>query len=283
MKVFGICLIKNEENIIEYLLDESSKWAHKIFVYDNGSEDRTWEIVQEVAKRNDRIVPYKSEALPFRDGLRAKVFNEYRHLAEDGDWWCFRLDSDEFYIDDPREFLPTVPKPYNLVIKRSYDYQLTHEDVEEFTFTNTSPHDILQLKYYKEMLHHEMRFFRYRKSMRWPESVGKPLNLGLVYEKEKIGVKHFQYRSPDQIQERLMKKKIATAQGYQFFKNHDYQDDWKELLVHRSELVKETPAFEYKGFLKPDKYKQSLKRKLFYKFQHYTGTVGLVDSFQSKK
>ena len=91
MKIFGICLVKNEEDIIEHCLTEAAKWADKIFVYDNGSEDQTWEIVQDIAKANDKIVPYKKEALPFRDHLRAKVFNAYKHLAKDGDWWCFRL------------------------------------------------------------------------------------------------------------------------------------------------------------------------------------------------
>src|SRR5687768_11826297 len=108
MRIFGICLVKNEADIIAFSLQKASEWAHKIFVYDNGSTDGTWEAVQELAKTNDKIIPWKSEAKPFRDGLRGEVFNEFRHLAQKGDWWCCRLDSDEFYLDDPREVLSKV-------------------------------------------------------------------------------------------------------------------------------------------------------------------------------
>jgi hypothetical protein len=49
--------------------------------------------------------------------MRLLVGHDSRHLAcerLDGDWWCI-LDADEFYIDDPREFLEAVPKRFSSV------------------------------------------------------------------------------------------------------------------------------------------------------------------------
>lgn len=148
MKIFGICLIKNEADIIEYSLNEHSSWADYIFVYDNGSTDNTWQIVKDLSKTNSKIIPFKSEAKPFRDGLRAEVFNAYQHLANPGDWWCIRCDSDEFYVDDPRTFLPNVKKYHHVVTSLHFEFRLTIEDVEEFTFNKNVPDLIRQIKYY---------------------------------------------------------------------------------------------------------------------------------------
>lgn len=267
MRIFGICLVKDEEDIIEYCLEEATKWAHKVFVYDNGSEDDTWEIVKDMAKTNPGVIPYKKEALPFRDNLRARVFNEYRHYASNGDWWCFRLDSDEFYIDDPREFLSKVPKRYHLVAKASYDYRLTYEDVEEFDFTNKCPHDAVQLKFYNPLLYSEKRFFKHRNRLVWDNEASFPTHVGIL-SPELIKQKHLQYRSPDQIQARLDKKKIATQSGYQYFKKHDSEEDWREVLISRKELIKEDGTWRSEGLKYPDLYKQTWKRALYEKVMH---------------
>ena len=84
MKIFAISLIKNEEDIIEANLTDAAKWADKIFVLDNGSTDDTWEIVKRLSSENDRIVAWKQIHESFRDEMRSRVFNEFRHLASDG-------------------------------------------------------------------------------------------------------------------------------------------------------------------------------------------------------
>lgn len=267
MNIFGICLVKDEADIIKYCLQEATKWADKVFVYDNGSSDGTWEIVQELTKTNKRVVPYKQEAVPFRDNLRAKVFNHYRHLASDGDWWCFRLDSDEFYIDNPREFLPTIPKRYHVIWKASFDYRLTYEDVEEFTFTDSCPHDALQLKYYNPLLYSEARFFKHRTRLKWPSECSFPKNMGIVAP-QFIRQKHLQYRSPNQIQKRLDKKREATKSGYKYFGKHDNEESWKDVLEHRDNLILDDGSWNYRGFKYPDIHRKTWKRRIFESIMH---------------
>ena len=58
MKIYAISLIKNEADIIEKNLIEASKWCDKIFVYDNGSTDGTWEIVKSLS--SNKIIPFKT-------------------------------------------------------------------------------------------------------------------------------------------------------------------------------------------------------------------------------
>lgn len=50
-------LVKNEADIVGYVLKEAEKWADKIFIIDNGSTDGTWEIIKSM--KNEIITPWK--------------------------------------------------------------------------------------------------------------------------------------------------------------------------------------------------------------------------------
>jgi len=234
--------VKNEADVIEYSLQESSKWADKIFVYDNGSSDGTWEIIKNLANVNQVIIPWKSESKPFRDGLRAEIFNNFRSFAKNGDWWCCRMDSDEFYIDNPRKILSKVPKNYHVVTSMHFEYKLTFEDLNEYQFVGKFPKDMDHLKYYSKKITSETRFFKHRDRLQWPTEMGYPKHKGIIWS-EKIRIKHYQYRSPDQIQKRLAVRRQATLEGYKHFKRDD-KLDWKEKLISRTELIRETPKFQ---------------------------------------
>jgi glycosyltransferase involved in cell wall biosynthesis len=272
MKIFAICMVKNDGDIIEYNLTESSKWADKIFIYDNGSTDNSWEIIQELSKNNDRIIPYKKENIMFRPHLRAEVFNHYRHLANEGDWWCLSLDTDEFYIDNPKEFLPKVPKFYQAVISESYEYKLTWEDIEELEFTNHSPHDAQQLSYYSPKTYAELRFFRHRNRLKWNPDEYPPKRAGIIYPLG-IRLKHLQYRSPDQIQKRLDLRRKVMESGYKQWKHDDFKL-WSEKVEYRKDLIKESPDFfnagpKYPNLHFPKSYFSKIKNRYIPMIFHY--------------
>lgn len=229
MKIFGISLVKNEADIIEYSLNENTKWADKIFVYDNGSTDGTWEIVNKVARYNAKVVPFKSEAKPFKDGLRAEVFNAYRHLAQEGDWWCVRCDPDEFYIDNPRELLPKVSRFNHCVTSIHFEYGLTVNDLNKVEFDQPIELILEKLRYYKFKQTSELRFIRHRNRLLWPVSYSYPKHKGLISD-IKIRIKHYQYRTPNQIKNRLKTRQIAYRQGYNAFKREDVKC-WTEKLL----------------------------------------------------
>ena len=133
-KIYSLLLVKNEADIIRESLLAAAVWSDKVIVMDNGSEDGTWEIVQELAGQNPRIVAFMQYTGGFHIGLRAKAFRAFRHELSCCDWWCVRLDADEFFSEDPREFLARIPQQYTAVKKLSTDYILTKEDVETYHF-----------------------------------------------------------------------------------------------------------------------------------------------------
>jgi hypothetical protein len=191
-------------------------------------------MVQSISRENPKVVAWKQDTTPYFDGLRARVFNEFKSEASPGDWWCFKLDSDEFYLNDPRDFLKDVPAHQHFVCSDAIEFRLTKEDVDEFEFTGDFSVDKEKIQYYLPTTWAEARFFKHRNRLSWNEEHHMPKNMGIVYP-GKIQLLHYQYRSPEQVKKRLEIRKEAKTRGWWL---HEQAEDWKELLQERSELLK---------------------------------------------
>lgn len=231
MKIFSICLIKNEADVIESCLSEASKWSDRVFVYDNGSTDGTWEKV--CAMRNDIIVPWKSDTRVFNDYVRGDVFHEFRHEAADGDWWC-RLDADEFYVQDPRAFLSKVPPRYHVVWGVAIEYFITRQAVEQCQFTGDFAQDIKNIRHYRAV-NSEARFFKYRRRLKWNSNGSWPTHLGLTYP-ERILLRHYQFRSPQQMQLRIETRRQTRKVGSTLYWDIEDSVTWRDKLQDASVL-----------------------------------------------
>ncbi len=216
MKIHSICLAKNEADIIAQTLSKAVEWCDYIYVVDNNSSDPTWEIVQDLASTHPQIIPHKRDARAFFDSMRGEVFNDFRHLTQPGDWWC-KLDADEFYIDNPRTFLSDIPIQYQAVWAASFQYYFTDKDLARYEQDPTAFADDIPVekkcRYYRNDWS-ENRFFRYDKKIVWDtqDKVRSWPFFGAVYPK-RIRLKHFQYRSPQQIKQRLATRFEAALSG----------------------------------------------------------------------
>lgn len=264
MRIFGIAIVKNEADIMRSFLRHVSTWAHRVYVYDNGSTDGTWEIAQEMA--NEIVVPWKSEDVPFHNGLRSRVFNEFRHHAQDGDWWCDRMDADEFYFEDPRIVLSKMPRWVGRVARKSINYYITQEDLNEYKFTGVFEEDREKIRYCDPKWGVEARFSRHHHSLVWNESSSSGLKsrdplFPLIMSRRMIRVQHYQYRSPQQIQKRLKTRhQYKYRKGIQKGRIRPSEqplkeltpDAWQALCPLRARLIEETGAATYDK-LKPPK------------------------------
>jgi len=231
MRIFGNCLVKNEADMIVETLEHAVRWCDRIYVFDNGSTDGTWEKVQAFAARDSRVVAFRHDPVPFRNSLRREVFNAFRAEARAGDWWCV-LDADELYIDNPRDFLATVPKGHHVVWGAYFQHYFTDED-ERLQAANPQsypPHAPAEqaLRYFR-CDYSEVRFYRHRPGLVW-EDGSAPRHLGVVHPR-RIRFKHYQYRSPAQIQLRLATRQLAMRQGCENFADYSSETDWRQKIV----------------------------------------------------
>jgi glycosyltransferase involved in cell wall biosynthesis len=223
MAIHATSLVKNESDVIEQNLRAAVRWCDHIYVFDNGSTDGTWEKVQALATEFGAIVPWKQDPKPFRDGLRGEIFRHFRHNARSGDWWCI-LDADEFYVDDPREFLKRVPASYNSVWHADYSFRFTEVDLtaheaDARLFDGSYPWNEA-LRHYVFDDHSECRFFRHW----WGLRGLPPANWGPIYS-ERIRVRHYRYRSPEQIARRLSTRRASIERGDYF--DHEHRKRWQ--------------------------------------------------------
>jgi hypothetical protein len=264
-------LVKNEKDIIECSLRDALRWIDKMFILDNGSDDGTWEILNRMAKENDKIVPWKQDFTPYRRIMRTEIFNEFRNCASDGDWWYW-ADSDEFLVDDPREFLAKVPKKNHVVFKKSIDYFLTPEDIKEWEFTGDFEIDREHIKYFTEHCWAEIRFFRHRSRLDWAAQDEKPAHIG-IWHPTPILIRHYQFRSPTQMQRRLdIRNKIPKdAEGRPF--RHVKETRWEQLLKDRNDLVLDAGVEQYRSLPMQRSLREPFLEHIAKRFLHGTGIL----------
>lgn len=238
MKIHGMCLIKNESDIIKQTLNAALSWCDYIYVFDNGSTDGTWEKVLQLAELHEQIIPYNQDDKPYSRDLVGEIFNHYRSNSNEGDWWC-RLDADEFYIDNPRIFLAKIPAKFGMVYKASFEYYFTDKDLERYNQDPSLYSDSVPIeekcRYYINNWS-EPRFIRYQNDLEWAIGDGgwpsQAWNFP-VYP-VRIWLKHYQYRSPHQIQKRIDIRRQAILNKAGFL--HEAQADWEKLVQNQSNM-----------------------------------------------
>ena len=237
MKIYALLLVKNEVDIIHLCLQSACQWCDKVIVIDNGSTDGTWEEIQQFSQRDAKVVPFLRYEGAFRIGLRAKAFHVFRHEMSCGDWWCVRMDADELYQGNVRQFLQRVPKRYCTVKKESTDYILTEEDLHTLPFEQGFEAVLPHIKHTLATKRQERRFMRHRPWYLWNEHWRYPHPWGRVFPTP-IAVKHYQYRSPKQMQKRFATRQQAKADGCGSFK-HERGASWKDYIPQEETLLKQ--------------------------------------------
>jgi glycosyltransferase involved in cell wall biosynthesis len=238
-RIHSLCVVKNEADVIAHCLREASRWSDRIYVLDNGSTDGTWEIVRSCA--NSQIIPWKQDQCRFREGLRADLFNAFRHDAAPGDWWC-RLDADEFYADDPRQFLADVGGLEHVVWAVAIEYYLTDRDVESLDFGEAIDQLLQRLQFYSASKS-EARFFRHRRRLVWDGNCAWPRHMGLVHSR-RIRYRHYKYRTPEQVQRRLDTRRKVIEQGGDFWWA-DQAPDWRQAVVKADALCRDDGSGQF--------------------------------------
>ena len=230
MKLHGICLVRNEADVIAQTLTAAAAWADVVYVCDNGSTDGTWDLVRELGHELPQIVAWKQDARPYGPHLWAEAYERFRGNSSRGDWWC-RLDADELYIDDPRDFRAAVPRLYRSVWSASFQDYFTTEDVRRWSEEPSRYAEATlvdeRLRFYANNWS-EQRFFRDAPGLVWTDGNWPAFVYDAVYPR-RIRLKHFQYRSPEQIQRRLDTRRHAPAARFR----HERHADWEAAVVRR--------------------------------------------------
>jgi len=213
MKLYAVTVIKNEEDIINYTLNSTLKWADKVIVLDNGSTDNTWEIVKSF--KSSKVIPFMQETGPYSDGFRSRIFHAFKNEMSNGDWWVIQ-DGDEVYIDDPRNFLDAIDPKVHHINGNKIDF-LPSDSVSNIPLDTF---DRVQFRFCKSKSWSEPRLIKHRENMVWEEKNVWPKYMGLRGQKL-IRIAHFPHRSVSQLRKRFLDRKESINNQGQYFSHWD--------------------------------------------------------------
>jgi glycosyltransferase involved in cell wall biosynthesis len=232
--------VRDEADIIGQCLRHLLTWADAIYVFDTGSVDKTWEIVQSAAAGDRRVIPLKKEPVYFSETrLRGWIFNQARGRMRTGDWFL-RADADEFHHIAPPEFVRTRLRPHETIVYHQYyDFGLTAAEVRAWdegreTLADRARPIEDRRRWYIPSVYSEPRLCRYRESMRWPATVSFPFNAGYL-ARARLPIRHYPHRDPVQLERRCRLRVIMMTdrenRGARRSFNHWAEADWRKFIT----------------------------------------------------
>ena len=251
MKFSCLLPVRDEADIIGQCLRHALTWADAIYVFDTGSVDDTWEIVQDFAARDKRVIPLRKEPVYFSETrLRGWMFHQARQQLRSGDWFL-RMDADEFHHVTPPEFVKTRMRPHETIAYHQYyDFRLLQSEVvawEQRLGTRRDAGGTLgdrerpieeRRRHYTVSLYAEPRLCLYRETMQWPETVSFPFNAGFV-ARERLPIRHYPHRDPVQLERRCRLRAIMMA-------DKENSSNWSQPELHH------WAEREWRKFITPD-------------------------------
>jgi glycosyltransferase involved in cell wall biosynthesis len=247
VRIHAVCLVKNEGDIVAQTLHRASQFCHKIYVFDTGSTDDSWQKVRRI--NNSVVVPFRHEAVPFYGGLRAQVFNAVRRHCAVGDWF-YILDADELLAENPQKAIAIAEREEATQINTlQYNFYFTDKDWKDYRDGHDSrSKPITQRRRYYRFVNIEQRIFRVSNDLVWPEHIDPEHPKGFMMpvtenKRKKCSYRipncHYQYRDPEQIQLRLETRRAARAanqSNFLHYKSLDEGIDWKKSIAPSSLL-----------------------------------------------
>ena len=230
MRFHALLPVRDEADIIGQCLTHLLTWADAVYVFDTGSVDDSWEIVQDFAGRDSRVVPLRKDPVYFSETrLRGWMFNEARSAMRDGDWFL-RVDADEFHHVPPPEFVRTSMKSFETIAYHQYyDFKLTASEVKAWedgveTIADRSRPIEERRRWFVPSVYSEPRLCKYRSTMRWPPSTSFPYNAGFV-ARSRLPIRHYPHRDPVQLDRRCRLRAIMMA-------DQENRSNWSRPELH---------------------------------------------------
>ena len=198
-KLFGVCFVKNEEDIIGDSVTHASQFCDKVFVVDNASTDRTWDIVNGLELEN--VVPVCSKDFVFRDYLRLRFMETRKGELALNNWW-YIFDADEFLVEDPFDAIAQAEEEgADCIAVEMINFLLTKEEVRDAQKVGREE-TWRDRKYYVLYESGKVEFFKNTRYLDYGAYDFIPS--GVLKEcSRRLPLKHYPYRSLAQLEKRV--------------------------------------------------------------------------------
>ncbi len=235
-----LMLVKDEADIVKESMTENLKYTDLLLVLDTGSTDGTAEICEEMLGRD---AVRKTRQL-YSETLRNRLIEWAADLLSHRDW-LFLMDADEFFDQDPRPFVLAADRYGAFSMKvRLAQFYLTHQDLERL---NANPRGEGSRPIKDRLLWYSLNWTEIQGCRNLPgiaclENEPCPTRWERGSLRTRIWqpgpiARHYQFRTPEQIQRRLDIRLANRAAGAVSFEHYD-RDHWRSYVINSSLLQK---------------------------------------------
>ena len=200
MRLYGFMTVRNEADIVAESVTHNMRHLDAMAVTDNGSDDGTWDILQDVAEQDGRVHLFRDDTpistRVFRRAAMAVGRIGFRRRRGD---WAVQCDCDELHESDVRA-----------VCEASAGCDLIYGRKWNFTLLPDTPIDGAareRIRWYYPRPHAEHRAYR---NPRWYYVRDVARRRGLKTSDSFLDLAHYQYRSPEQVSARLATRRDAA-------------------------------------------------------------------------
>ena len=231
-KVYGVSMIKNEADIIESYLRYHLNLFDGLVLLDNGSTDRTLEIIKRLQAEGCPLQVKHDHTPEFAQGDKTTDLINYTFKEFTPDL-VFPLDVDEFLIApayplNPRQLVNRLPASKVYYLERDYTYFPIHLNENELFIPKRITYASLIKDYWPKVVVSRPIWETYSPAI----SGG---NHDLLFDKKEVKVelletlklRHFPYRSLEHLKSKVAVGWINTLASYSYSKGHNYH--WQEL------------------------------------------------------
>jgi hypothetical protein len=215
------------------------KWVDAVYIFDTGSVDATWDIVQDYASRDKRVVPLRRDHVFYSEiHLRGWIFQQARQFMRDGDWFL-RVDADEFHHIPPPEFVKAhMARHETIAWHQYYNFQLTESEAAAWLAGKETVQDRSRpieerRRWFTPSEYSEPRLCRYRSTMKWSPPASFPYNSGFV-ARQRLPIRHYPNRDPLQMSRRCRLRvvmKNCSVMGDPGSFNHWAEQEWRKFVA----------------------------------------------------
>jgi len=228
-KIAAHLLVKNEEDIIKECLDHLALFCDYIFILDNGSTDKTYEI----CKKHSCITYVEKKDVVYSDTLRQILVEKSKKYLTNEDW-LLEVSADHFFASNPRlDVKKAINEGANIITYHVAQFYFTDLDLN-----SKSNEKLIQnlLQYYAINYHDFPVVFQNQSNLKYTSEVTEwpELNRKKIASFHPI-LKHYQFRSVEQIKKRLRLRYDQRERGFKGFK-HYRTKDWQRYIFDHNQL-----------------------------------------------
>lgn len=228
MKLITILKVKNEDDIIEDCLKERLSRFDLISIIDS-SLDHTPNICRQIAVLNPGKILYQWDDTPLSiKYYRMKLYDSLRDKIDD-DTWIWQLDTDirlNINIEEMINLLAMADEEgANCIICRFAQFYPTFEDIKNNT--HWKDFQYYSLNWRSKLIYKGISSLYFKGDFQETPTI--PNEKKALFSPV---VRHYQYRTPEQIQKRI--DRAFGLGGY----SHIISKDWHDYIIDREFLSK---------------------------------------------